>query len=67
MSGQVRLRIRFQKCTGQWFDYLMVPKEEMQDILKGTRWKVKEFIDSEDAEYIAIVGKVTQRLQQTPQ
>jgi len=58
MSGQVRIRIRFQKYVGRWFDYLLVSKDEMKEILKGTGWKVKEFIDSEDAQYIAIIGKV---------
>ena len=58
MGGQVRIRIRFGKYVGRWFDYLMVSKKEMEEILKGTGWKVKEFIDSEDAEYIAIIEKV---------
>jgi hypothetical protein len=58
MSGQLRIRIRFRKYTGQWFDYLMVSKEEMQNILKGTRWKVEEFIDSENSQYIAIIEKM---------
>jgi hypothetical protein len=54
----LRIRIRFRKYAGQWFDYLMVSKEEMQNILKGTRWKVKEFIDSENSQYIAIIEKM---------
>jgi len=58
MGGQVRIRIRFRKHVGRWFDYLMVSKKEMEEILKGAGWKVKEFIDSEDAEYIAIIEKV---------
>ena len=59
MGGQVRIRIRFRKHVGRWLDYLMVTKEEMKEILKGTGWKVKEFIDSKDAQYIAIIGKAT--------
>jgi len=59
MGGQVRIRSRFRPYTGEWFDYLMVSKEEMKEILKGTGWKVKEFIDSEGSQYIAIIGKVT--------
>lgn len=42
MPGQLRLRIRFRKCVGRWFDYLIVSKKEMEDILKGTGWKIKE-------------------------
>jgi len=59
MGGQLRIRIRFRKYVGRWFDYLMVSKEEMKELLKGTRWKVKEFIDSEDSIYIAILEKKT--------
>ncbi len=56
--GQLRPRIRFHKYAGQWFDYLMVSKEEMKEILKGTGWKIKEFIESDDAQYIAIIERV---------
>ncbi|MFQ5758429.1 MAG: class I SAM-dependent methyltransferase [Candidatus Bathyarchaeia archaeon] len=59
MGGQVRIRIRFRKYVGRWFDYLMVSKEEMKGILKETGWNVKEFIDSEDSGYLAIIGKVS--------
>lgn len=58
MGGQVKIRIRFQKYVSRWFDYLMVSKEEMKELLKGTGWKVKEFIDSKDAQYIAIIERV---------
>jgi len=57
MGGQLRGRIRFEKYIGKWFDWLMVSREEMKEILKGTGWKVKEFIDSKDAQYIAIIEK----------
>jgi len=60
MSGQLRLRIRFRKYAGQWFDYLIVSKEEMKEILKGTGWKIKEFIESDNSQYIAIIEKVAE-------
>jgi hypothetical protein len=59
MGGQVRIRIRFRKYVGRWFDYLMVSKGEMKKILKGTGWKVRDFIDSENAQYIAIIEKTS--------
>jgi SAM-dependent methyltransferase len=58
MSGQARIRVRFRKCATKWFDYLLVSKEEMNQILERTGWKVKEFIDSDDAEYLAIIEKI---------
>ena len=57
MGGQVRLRIRFGKHVGRWLDYLMVSKEEMKEILNGTGWKVRDFIDSENSRYVAIIEK----------
>jgi 2-polyprenyl-3-methyl-5-hydroxy-6-metoxy-1,4-benzoquinol methylase len=57
MAGQLRIRIRFRKCVGKWFDYLIVSKKEMEDILKGTGWKIREFIDSGDSLYIAAIEK----------
>jgi len=57
MPGQLRIRIRFEKYVTDWFDYLLVSKDEMKQILKGTGWKIKRFIDSKDAQYIAIIQK----------
>ncbi len=57
MPGQIRLRIRFQKYIGDWFDYLIVSKREITEILKNTGWKVKKYIDSENSGYIAIIEK----------
>jgi SAM-dependent methyltransferase len=57
MGGQLRIRIRFARYTGEWFDYLLVSKEEMREILKGTGWKVKKFINSGKYMYIAVIGK----------
>ncbi|MEJ7698093.1 MAG: class I SAM-dependent methyltransferase [Pyrinomonadaceae bacterium] len=57
MSGQLRIRARFGKTIGEWFDYLFVSPEEMQNILKDTDWQIKEFIEPEAATYFAIIGK----------
>jgi len=59
MGGQVRIRIRFQNYVRGWFDYLMVSKEEMTKIVEGTGWKIKEFIDSGESKYVAIIEKIT--------
>lgn len=57
MPGQIRIRIRFRDYTGDWFDYLFVSKTEMKEILKGTGWEVKKFIDSGSYAYSAIIEK----------
>ena len=57
MPGQMRIRIRYMKYVGKWFDYLIVSREEMRGILKGTGWKVKKFIYSNSSPYVAIIQK----------
>lgn len=57
MPGQLRIRIRFKKYIGNWFDYLLVSKDQMKNILKGTGWKVRKFIDSDKSIYIAVIEK----------
>jgi len=61
MPGQLRIRIRFEKYVTDWFDYLIVSKNEMKQILEGTDWKIKKFIDSDSAQYIAIIQKRTSK------
>jgi SAM-dependent methyltransferase len=56
MPGQVRLRIRYRKLANPWFDYLFVSKEEMEQILEGTGWEARRFLDAGDL-YIAIIEK----------
>ncbi|MHA2358110.1 MAG: class I SAM-dependent methyltransferase [Candidatus Heimdallarchaeaceae archaeon] len=56
MSGQIRIRVRFNKYTTPWFDYLLVSQEEMKKIIKSTGWKVNKFIESQ-GDYIAILHK----------
>jgi SAM-dependent methyltransferase len=57
MPGQLRIRVRYKKYASPWFDYLLASKEEMKKILSGIGWKVKRFIGSADASYIAIIEK----------
>jgi SAM-dependent methyltransferase len=58
MAGQIRLRVRYKKYATPWFDYLMVSKDEMENILDGTDWEINKFIDSDGSTYIAIIDKV---------
>jgi cyclopropane fatty-acyl-phospholipid synthase-like methyltransferase len=58
MSGQIRLRVRTGKYASPWFDYLMVSRDEMQEILDGTGWEVERFIENPDRpSYVAIIQK----------
>jgi len=57
MSGQIHLRVRYRTYKTPWFDYLMVSQDEMEEILTGTGWRVKRFIESDGPTYIAIIEK----------
>jgi SAM-dependent methyltransferase len=58
MSGQVRIRVRYEMYVGKWFDYLMVSREEMEHILLETGWKIREFLNSGGPHYTAIIMKI---------
>ncbi len=60
MGGQVRIRVRYKKYTTPWFDYLLVSKKEMEDILKGTGWRVTRYMETDDPWFIAIIEKENQ-------
>lgn len=61
MPGQLRIRVRFKTYIGEWFDYLLVSKDEMKKILKGTGWKIEKFIDSGKSIYIAVISKLEKK------
>jgi SAM-dependent methyltransferase len=56
LPGQIRIRIRFRKIVGPWFDYPMVSRAELREILEGTGWHLARTIDSDDT-YVAVIEK----------
>jgi hypothetical protein len=58
MPGQIRIRIRFNKWIGPWFDYLLVSPEEMSAILDGTGWEVDRFITESGPRFVAVIRRV---------
>jgi SAM-dependent methyltransferase len=57
MPGQIKIRARFEKTVGAWFDYLFVSPEEMEDLLSDTDWRVERFIGPEEPTYFAVIRK----------
>ena len=58
MSGQFRHRERYRNLKGPWFDWLFVSRNEMRDIVAGTGWVVREFIDEpKGAQYVGVIEK----------
>ena len=57
MSGQSRIRVRHEKAVTRWIEWMIVSKEEMEQLLAGTGWKVSRFIEDESTSYIGIITK----------
>lgn len=59
MPGQLKLRVRYKKYVTPWFDYLIVSKDEMVNILAGTGWEVNTFIDGDHGIYVAVIDSTS--------
>jgi SAM-dependent methyltransferase len=57
MPGQIRMRVRYRRTVGEWFDYLFVSPEEMEAIVAETAWRIKDFIGDEEPDYVALIDK----------
>ena len=58
MPGQLRIRVRYRDYATSWFDYLLVSRQEMEELLAGTGWHVRRFISDEDDDlYVAVIEK----------
>ncbi len=57
LPGELRIRNRYKGYCSPWYNYLMVSKEEMEDILEKTDWYVDEYLDEDSPQYIAIIKK----------
>ncbi|UCC32744.1 MAG: class I SAM-dependent methyltransferase [Phycisphaerales bacterium] len=57
MAGQVRIRVRYANYATPWFDWLLLSKDEMKQILAPTGWAIHTYIDPDDALYIAVIEK----------
>ena len=57
MGGQFRHRERYRKLKGPWFDWLFVSRDEMREIVAGTGWVVRKFIEPEGDQYVGVIEK----------
>ena len=61
MPGQIRLRVRFGKIIGDWFDYLLVSPKEMESLLNNSDWEIDRLIGSGEPTYYAVIRKKVDR------
>lgn len=57
MSGQLRIRVRYCDHATPWFDYLIVSRDELEELLEGTGWRVRSYVNGEPSLYIAVIEK----------
>lgn len=55
LGGQLRLRLRYRLLATEWFDYLSCSVEELESLLAGTGWRLKEVDDDDRPYYVAIM------------
>ena len=56
-AGELRMRVRFRDLAGPWFDYLIVSKEEMAELVRGTGWRIRRVLEDQGPFYCAILEK----------
>ena len=56
LPGQIRIRVRYRLLKTPWFDYLMVSRDELEELLAGTGWHLARAIESDDV-YVAVIEK----------
>ena len=57
MPGEIQLRLKVDDKVGEWFNYLIASKEELESILVDTGWRVSKYIDGDVGNYISIIEK----------
>ncbi len=57
MSGQIRMRIRYRDLATPYYDYLMVSRNEMAEIIEGTGWEIRRCWNTEGPTYVAVLQK----------
>jgi SAM-dependent methyltransferase len=60
MGGQGIIRVRYKKYISPWFDFLLLSREELKELLTNTGWKIEELVEKnkQNPSYIAIIKKI---------
>jgi SAM-dependent methyltransferase len=57
LPGQLRLRVLYRDLRSPWFDYLIVSREELAALPKGTGWHVARILEGDASLYVAVLEK----------
>nr|MDT0659899.1 class I SAM-dependent methyltransferase [Micromonospora sp. DSM 115978] len=50
LGGQLRLRLRYRELATPWFDYLVCTAGELDELVRGSAWRLVD-VDDRDAPY----------------
>jgi SAM-dependent methyltransferase len=57
MGGQLRIRIRYRELATPWFDYLFLSRDELEELVDGTGWRLVDTLEDEPPLYIAVLER----------
>jgi SAM-dependent methyltransferase len=55
LGGQLRLRLRYRLLATDWFDYLNCSIDELESLVDGSDWRLKEVDDLDRPYYVAVL------------
>lgn len=58
MGGQIRMRVRYKALKTPWFDYLFLSRQELEEILQGTSWRLREVMEADWPTYVAFLERL---------
>jgi SAM-dependent methyltransferase len=56
MAGVERLRVRYRRYATPWYDVLFASRHEVVELVEGTGWIVRRFVD-DGAGYVAVLER----------
>jgi SAM-dependent methyltransferase len=57
MAGQLRIRVRHGNTIGKWFDYLLVSRNELRQIVSGSGWRIAQIVSDTGPGYTVALKK----------
>jgi SAM-dependent methyltransferase len=57
MSGQIRMRVRYRDLATPYYDYLLVSRNEMAEIVEGTGWEIRRCWSTAGPSYVAVLER----------
>lgn len=58
MGGQIRMRVRYKAYKSPWFDYLFLSRDELEGLLEGTGWHLREIIPTNGPSYAVHIERL---------